>query len=72
MILGIFINGYKSYRKSYYIPVAEKIEDKKIIAVGCIAYNVILLMQMYKYKWKDKNDYKNVKKHNFVFSGIQN
>lgn len=42
---------------------AEKIEDKKIIAVGCIAYNVILLMQMYKYKWKDKNDYKNVKKH---------
>lgn len=34
MILGIFINGYKSYRKSYYIPVAEKIEDKYSTYIG--------------------------------------
>jgi glycosyltransferase involved in cell wall biosynthesis len=41
----------------------DRLEEKKIIAVGCIAYNVILLMQMYKYKWKNKNDYIIVKKH---------
>ena len=41
----------------------DSLEEKKIIAVGCIAYNVILLMQMYKYKWKNKNDYIIVKKH---------
>lgn len=41
----------------------DSLEEKKIIAVGCIAYNVILLMQMYKYKWKNKNDYMIVKKH---------
>lgn len=34
MILGIFINGYKSYKKSYYIPVAEKIEDKYATYIG--------------------------------------
>lgn len=34
MILGTFINGYKSYRKSYYIPIAEKIEDKYSTYIG--------------------------------------
>lgn len=41
----------------------DSLEEKKIIAVGCIAYNVILLMQMYKYGWKECNDYLIVKNH---------
>lgn len=38
-------------------------DEKKIISIGCIAYNVILLMQMYKYKWKDRDDYVIIKNH---------
>lgn len=34
MILGVFINGYKSYKKSYYIPIAEKEEDKYSTYIG--------------------------------------
>ncbi|KGM98070.1 hypothetical protein Z968_00930 [Clostridium novyi A str. 4552] len=34
MILGTFINGYKSYKKSYYIPIAEKVEDKYSTYIG--------------------------------------
>ncbi|MBY6933842.1 hypothetical protein FDB44_02910 [Clostridium botulinum] len=34
MILGIFINGYKSYRKSHYIPIAERVEDKYSTYIG--------------------------------------
>lgn len=41
----------------------ESLEEKKMIAVGCVAYNVILLMQMYKYKWEKRNDYIIVKNH---------
>ncbi|WP_252213722.1 AAA family ATPase [Clostridium sp. VAP41] len=34
MILGVFINGYKSYKKSYYIPISEKVEDKYSVYIG--------------------------------------
>ncbi|XZJ15325.1 ATP-dependent nuclease [Clostridium perfringens] len=34
MILGTFINGYKSYKKSYYIPIARKLDDKYSTYIG--------------------------------------
>ena len=34
MILSVFINGYKSYKKSHYIPIAEKVEDKYSTYIG--------------------------------------
>lgn len=34
MILGVFINGYKSYNKAFYIPIAEGVEDKYSTYIG--------------------------------------